>query len=64
MLHYIYMFRGKIGIMKINLKHNPYYIAEIGINHNGRYSIAKKMIIKAIKAGANAVKFQKDVNSL
>ena len=51
--------------MKINLKHNPYYIAEIGINHNGRYSIAKKMIIKAIKAGANAVKFQKrDVNSL
>ena len=51
--------------MKINLKPNPYFIAEIGINHNGSYSIAKKMIIKAIKAGANAVKFQKrDVKSL
>ncbi len=51
--------------MKINLKKNPYFIAEIGINHNGRYSIAKKMIIKAIKAGASAVKFQKrDIKSL
>ena len=36
----------------------PYIIAEIGINHEGNYSIAKKLIIEAKKAGADAVKFQ------
>jgi len=34
-------------------------IAEIGINHNGDISIAKSLIDSAIKAGADAVKFQK-----
>lgn len=34
-------------------------IAEIGINHNGDISIAKSLIDAAIKAGADAVKFQK-----
>ena len=34
-------------------------IAEIGINHNGSLSIAKKLIDAAAKAGCDAVKFQK-----
>ena len=33
--------------------------AEIGINHNGDINIAKKLIDVAVKAGCNAVKFQK-----
>lgn len=36
-----------------------YVIAEIGINHNGSVDIAKAMIDGCVKAGANAVKFQK-----
>ncbi len=34
-------------------------IAEIGINHNGDISIAKKLIDTAVLAGCDAVKFQK-----
>jgi len=33
-------------------------IAEIGVNHNGKISIAKKLIDVAKKSGATAVKFQ------
>ncbi len=36
-----------------------YIIAEIGINHNGDISIAKKLIDTAVLAGCDAVKFQK-----
>lgn len=36
-----------------------YVIAEIGINHNGSMDIAKKLIDAAVKAGCDAVKFQK-----
>lgn len=36
-----------------------YFIAEIGINHNGDIAIAKKLIDMAKKCGCNAVKFQK-----
>ena len=36
----------------------PFVIAEIGNNHEGNYALAKKMIIAANKAGANAVKLQ------
>ena len=40
-----------------------FVIAEIGINHNGSLSIAKKLIDNAKKAGFDAVKFQKrDIN--
>ncbi|MDA7703938.1 N-acetylneuraminate synthase family protein, partial [Candidatus Pelagibacter sp.] len=33
-------------------------IAEIGVNHNGKISIAKRLIDVAKKSGATAVKFQ------
>lgn len=36
-----------------------FFIAEIGINHNGSLDIAKLMIDAAHKAGCDAVKFQK-----
>ena len=36
-----------------------FYIAEIGINHNGDMKICKELISLAKKAGFNAVKFQK-----
>ena len=40
-----------------------FYIAEIGINHNGDIEIAKKLIDNAKLAGFDAVKFQKrDIN--
>lgn len=37
----------------------PYFIAEIGINHNGDLSLAKKLILNSKKAGFDSVKFQK-----
>ena len=42
--------------MKIEL---PFFIAEIGINHNGDLNIVKKLIDNAVQSGFNAVKFQK-----
>ena len=36
-----------------------FIIAEIGINHNGDLSIAKKIIDMAVETGCDAVKFQK-----
>jgi len=45
--------------MTLNLKNkNTYIIAEAGVNHNGKLSIAKKLITNAKKAGADAIKFQ------
>ena len=41
----------------LNLK-KSYFIAEIGVNHNGDMVLAKKMIRSAKSSGANAVKFQ------
>lgn len=35
-----------------------YIIAEAGVNHNGDFKLAKKMIFEAKKAGVDAVKFQ------
>ena len=36
----------------------PYFIAEIGANHNGDMDLAKQMINQAKEAGADCVKFQ------
>ena len=35
-----------------------FIIAEVGPNHNGSFSMAKKLIDKISKTGADAVKFQ------
>ena len=42
----------------LNKKVSPYFIAEIGINHNGDFDLAKKMILAAKESGADCVKFQ------
>jgi N-acetylneuraminate synthase len=49
----------KIGKRMIGDGAPVFVIAEIGINHNGSVDIAKKMIDGAVKAGCDAVKFQK-----
>ena len=49
----------QISGVSIGQGHPCYVIAEIGINHNGDITIAKKLIDAAVNAGANAVKFQK-----
>lgn len=62
-----YNFKNKISIdgKKIGFDEPCYIIAEIGINHNGKISIAKKLIDAAKDSGADAVKFQKrDLNSI
>ena len=40
------------------IKKKCYIIAEIGVNHNNKLSIAKKLILAAKNCGADAVKFQ------
>ncbi len=54
-----------VGMMSIfdykNLSNNQakgYIIAELGANHNGDMDLARKLIKKAKKAGADCVKFQ------
>ena len=37
---------------------SPFVIAEVGNNHEGKFEIAKKLILKASEAGVDAVKFQ------
>ena len=49
----------KIDNQEIGLSKPCYIIAEIGVNHNGKLSLAKKLIDAAIESGSNAVKFQK-----
>ena len=42
-----------------------FFIAEIGINHNGDMKICKQLIDVAVESGCDAVKFQKrDINSV
>ena len=41
---------------QFDIKKKIYFIAEIGINHNGDVSIAKKIIKNAKLAGFDAVK--------
>ena len=39
-------------------KNKTFIIAEIGINHNGKLSVAKKLVNAAKKSGADAAKIQ------
>ena len=45
-------------LKKILIKKRAYIIAEIGINHDGNFKKACKLIEEAKNAGADAVKFQ------
>ncbi|MDD3127331.1 MAG: N-acetylneuraminate synthase family protein [Candidatus Izemoplasmatales bacterium] len=48
-----------IGNTKIGDGHPCYLIAEIGLNHNGRLDLAKKLVDVAADSGYNAVKTQR-----
>ncbi|MEV5035957.1 N-acetylneuraminate synthase [Peribacillus frigoritolerans] len=50
--------RLELNHLKINRDSRTFIIAEIGVNHNGSLILAKKLVDKAIDAGADAVKFQ------
>ena len=43
---------------KIGSNYPPLVIAEIGINHEGKLSVAKKMVDAAVRAGAEVIKHQ------
>ncbi|HLA99193.1 MAG TPA: N-acetylneuraminate synthase family protein [Anaerolineales bacterium] len=49
----------KIGERWVGKGYPSFVIAEIGINHNGDLSIAKRLVDVAVMAGCDAVKFQK-----
>ena len=42
----------------MKLKKKTFIIAEVGNNHEGSFVVAKKLVVLAAKAGADAVKFQ------
>ena len=47
------------SLKNIQKSNKIYFIAEIGLNHNGDIDLAKKLIDVAVEAGCDAVKFQK-----
>lgn len=49
----------QIGNLQVGNGYPTFITAEIGINHNGDLTIAKRLIDVAFMAGCNAVKFQK-----
>lgn len=49
----------KLGDREVGDGRPVYVIAEIGINHNGSLDLTKKLIDGAVRAGCDAVKFQK-----
>lgn len=50
--------RVNIGQRRVGHDAPCYVVAEVGINHNGDMGLARKAIIAAKQAGADAVKFQ------
>lgn len=48
-----------IGGRLVGPGHPTWFVAEIGINHNGDLKIARDLIDSAVAAGCDAVKFQK-----
>ena len=55
-----FLFNEKVKLHNKTVGKNSsiYFIAEIGVNHCNNTRLAKKMIIAAKRAGADAVKFQ------
>jgi N-acetylneuraminate synthase len=49
----------RIGNRWVGDGHQVYVVAEIGINHNGSIDLVRQMIDAAVRAGCDAVKFQK-----
>lgn len=49
----------QLGRFVVGRNQPCFFVAEVGINHNGSVEIAKKLIDVAADAGAQAVKFQK-----
>lgn len=47
-----------IGGYKVNYGNPPFIIAEAGVNHNGDFDLAMKLVDAAAETGADAVKFQ------
>lgn len=52
---------GTVSIGRHTVGHGlpTFIVAEIGINHNGDLTLAKKLVDAAVRAGCDAVKFQK-----
>jgi sialic acid synthase SpsE len=48
----------RIGQFEFNDNAEPYIIAEAGVNHNGDYDLAIRLIDEAVNAGAHAIKWQ------
>src|SRR5207244_2380258 len=49
----------RIGDHSVGDGERCFIIAEAGVNHNGDVGLARKLVEVAVKAGADAVKFQK-----
>ena len=48
----------KVDNFTIGKPRTVFLVAEIGINHNGKFDLCKKMIVAAARSGANAIKLQ------
>lgn len=48
----------EIGTRRVGPQHPCFIIAEAGVNHNGNLELARQLIDVAVRAGADAVKFQ------
>ena len=48
----------RLGHCLVGHGHRCFIIAEAGVNHNGSLALAKKLVEVAMRAGADAVKFQ------
>ena len=51
----------KIGKRKIGCNFKPLIICELGINHEGSFRLAQKMVDIAYKVGAEAIKNQSHI---
>ena len=47
-----------IGNRRVGKGEPCFIIAEAGVNHNGRFELARQLVDVAVDAGCNAVKFQ------